>query len=75
MKKLSFYLPLFASTVFSCSCSDPVVTKTSEQMCVEAQMVLFDQAEQNTKQREYYDSAFKSRDAYNAWAWRECMKK
>ena len=44
-------------------------------MCVEAQMKVYDQAEKGTKQREYFDTAFKNRDAYNAWAWRECMKK
>ena len=44
-------------------------------MCVEAQMKVYDQAEKGTKQRKYFDTAFKNRDAYNAWAWRECMKK
>ncbi len=49
--------------------------KSPEEICVEAQITVFDQAEKGTKQREYFDTAFKSRDTYNAWAWRECMKK
>ena len=44
-------------------------------MCVEAQMKLFDKAEKGSKQREYFNTAFKNRDACNAWAWRQCMKK
>ena len=44
-------------------------------MCVDAQMNFYDQAKPNSKQREYFDTAFKSRDAYYAWAWRECVKK
>ena len=50
-------------------------SKSAEEMCVDAQMNLYDQAEPNSKQREYFDTAFKSRDAYYAWAWRECVKK
>ena len=56
--------------VFISGCS-----KSAEQMCVEAQMNFYDQAEPLSKQREYFDTAFKSRDAYYAWAWRECVKK
>tara|TARA_A100001015_G_scaffold59312_1_gene65383 strand:+ start:572 stop:742 length:171 start_codon:yes stop_codon:yes gene_type:complete len=50
-------------------------SKSAEEMCVEAQMNFYDQAKPNSKQREYFDTAFKSRDAYYAWAWRECVKK
>ena len=60
--------PLFIVFVSGCS-------KSSEEMCVEAQMNFYDQAKPNSKQREYFDTAFKSRDAYYAWAWRECVKK
>ena len=60
--------------IFLYGCSKPPV-KPPEQMCVEAQMKLYDQTELGSKQRKYFDSAFKNRDAYNAWAWRECMKK
>ena len=75
MKTLLFYLFIGVSTIFSAGCSDQVITKTSEEKCVDAQMKIFDQAKLGTKQREYFDTAFKSRDVYNAWAWRECMKK
>ena len=50
-------------------------SKSAAEMCVDAQMNLYDQAEPKSKQREYFDTAFKSRDAYYAWAWRECVKK
>ena len=56
--------------VFISGCS-----KSAEEMCVEAQMNFYDQAKPNSKQRKYFDTAFKSRDAYYAWAWRECVKK
>ena len=49
--------------VFISGCS-----KSAEEMCVEAQMNFYDQAEPNSKQRKYFDTAFKSRDAYYAWA-------
>ena len=75
MKKLFVYLLVFTSLVSLIACSKQEIPKTSEQMCVEAQMKVYDQAEKGTKQREYFDTAFKNRDAYNAWAWRECMKK
>ena len=77
MKKIPFYFYFFTSSVFIAlaGCSEQVTTKTNEQMCVEAQIKVYDQAQQGTKQREYFDTAFKSRDAYKAWAWRECMKK
>ena len=74
-KKIFIYLFVIASTIFFNSCYDTDVVKTSEEMCVEAQMKIFDQAKQGTKQREYFDTAFKNRDVYNAWAWRECMRK
>ena len=61
--------------IFLYGCSKPPESKPPEQMCVEAQLKLYDQAEIGSKQRKYFDSAFKSRDAYNAWAWRECIKK
>jgi len=75
MNKLLLYLFVVINTIFLSSCSQSVENKTSEQMCVEAQMKLFDKAEKGSKQREYFNTAFKSRDAYNAWAWRQCMKK
>ena len=75
MKKLFVYLLAFTSLVSLIACSKQETPKTSEQMCVEAQMKVYDQAGKGTKQREYFDTAFKNRDAYNAWAWRECMKK
>ena len=56
--------------VFVSGCSN-----SAEEMCVDAQMTFYDQAKPNSKQREYFDTAFKSRDAYYAWAWRECVKK
>ena len=75
MSKLLLYLFVVINIIFLSSCSQSVENKTSEQMCVEAQMKLFDKAEKGSKQREYFNTAFKSRDAYNAWAWRQCMKK
>ena len=75
MKKLPFYIFNFSYMFFLFSCSEATVNKTSEQMCVEAQMNMYDQAKKGSKQREYFDTAFKNREAYNAWAWRECMKK
>ena len=65
----------FCFLIILVGCSGGVEKKTSEEMCVEAQMKVFDQAEKGTKQREYFDTAFKNRDAYSAWAWRECMKR
>ena len=75
MNKLLLYLFVVINTIFLSGCSQSVENKTSEQMCVEAQMKLFDKAEKGSKQREYFNTAFKNRDAYNAWAWRQCMKK
>ena len=75
MKNCIVHLFIIASLNFLSGCSESVVTKTSEEKCVDAQMKVFDNARKGTKQREYFDTAFKSRDAYNAWAWRECMKK
>lgn len=75
MNKLLLYLFVVINIIFLSSCSQSVENKTSEQMCVEAQMKLFDKAEKGSKQREYFNTAFKNRDAYNAWAWRQCMKK
>lgn len=75
MNKLLLYLFVVINTIFLSSCSQSVENKTSEQMCVEAQMKLFDKAEKGSKQREYFNTAFKNRDACNAWAWRQCMKK
>ena len=75
MNKLLLYLFVVINTIFLSSCSQSVENKTSEQMCVEAQMKLFDKAEKGSKLREYFNTAFKNRDAYNAWAWRQCMKK
>ena len=75
MNKLLLYLFVVINIIFLSSCSQSVENKTSEQMCVEAQMKLFDKAEKGSKQREYFNTAFKNRDAYNAWAWRQCVKK
>ena len=75
MNKLLLYLFVVINIIFLSSCSRSVENKTSEQMCVEAQMKLFDKAEKGSKQREYFNTAFKNKDAYNAWAWRQCMKK
>ena len=75
MKKITFFSLFLVAICYLSGCADPAVTKTSEEMCVEAQIKVYDQVEKGTKQREYFDTAFKSRDAYIAWAWRECMKK
>ena len=71
MKKNILFVVLFGFVFNGCSKS----SKSPEELCVEAQLKLYDQAKPGTKQRSYFDTAFKSRDAYNAWAWRECMKK
>ena len=47
-------------------------SKSAEEMC-EAQMNFYDQAKPN-QNSEYFDTAFKSRDAYLC-SWRECVKK
>ena len=75
MNILLLYLFVVINIIFLSSCSQSVENKTSEQMCVEAQMKLFDKAEKGSKQREYFNTAFKNRDAYNAWAWRKKKKK
>jgi len=75
MKDLFFYFFVLLQMILVSACSESTLNKTSEQLCVEAQMKMFDQAEKGSKQREYFDTAFKNRNAYNAWAWRECMKK
>ena len=71
MKKYIILGLLFSYVLNGCSKS----SKSPEELCVEAQLKLYDQAKPGTKQRSYFDTAFKSRDAYNAWAWLECMKK
>ena len=58
MNKLLLYLFVVINIIFLSSCSQSVENKTSEQMCVEAQMKLFDKAEKGSKQREYFNTAF-----------------
>ena len=72
--KISFTLKILF-VMFSYGCSKSSEQISPQQLCVNAQMKLYDQAELGSQQRKYFDSAFKNKDAYNAWAWRECMKK